>query len=45
MSHATVDWQEKVGNLNLNPNYDLAKDDYQARADIILQALDKNCDA
>jgi hypothetical protein len=39
MSHATVDWQDKIGELGLDPNYDLDKDDYQQRADIILQAI------
>ncbi len=40
MSSATVGWQDRVGNLDLDPNYKLDKDNYQARADIILKALE-----
>ncbi len=41
MSRSTVDWQQKIGELKLDPNYELAADDYGARADIILDALDQ----
>ena len=39
MSTATVNWQDRIGNLELDPNYELANEDYQTRADIILNAL------
>ena len=42
MSSATVNWQQLIGEMKLDPNYDLAKDDYKSRADIVLAALGKS---
>lgn len=42
MSLATVEWQQKIGALHLDPNYALAPEDYQSRADIILALLEKD---
>ena len=39
MSKATVEWQQIIGDLQLDPNNDLADDDYGPRADIVLAAL------
>ena len=39
MSRATVSWQQKIGDMKLDPDYTLADDDYGPRADRILAAL------
>ena len=40
MASATVEWQQKIGDLQLGPDYNLSDNDYGPRADIILAALD-----
>ena len=42
MSTSTVEWQHNIGSLNLDPNALLDPQDYGARADIILDALNKS---
>ncbi|MEP4291210.1 MAG: DUF1932 domain-containing protein, partial [Rhizobiaceae bacterium] len=39
MSKATVEWQQKIGEMQLDPNSELAPEDYGPRADIVLAAL------
>ena len=41
MASATVEWQQKIGDLQLDPDYNLSDNDYGPRADIILAALDE----
>ena len=40
MSTATIEWQQDIGERELDPNLDLGPEDYGARADIILAALE-----
>ena len=40
MSKSTVEWQQNIGERKLDPNMDLGPEDYGARADIILAALE-----
>ncbi|MEE9314155.1 MAG: DUF1932 domain-containing protein [Rhizobiaceae bacterium] len=40
MATATVNWQQDIGERNLDPDYSLADNDYGSRADIILTALE-----
>lgn len=42
MARSTVDWQQKIGEMKLDPDYDLASDDYATRADAILAALEQS---
>ena len=39
MSLATVEWQQRIGEMKLDPNLDLGPEDYRQRADIVLAAL------
>ena len=39
MSLATVEWQQRVGEMKLDPDLSLGPEDYRERADIVLGAL------
>ena len=36
-----IEWQQNIGERELDPNLDLGPEDYGARADIILAALEE----
>jgi 3-hydroxyisobutyrate dehydrogenase-like beta-hydroxyacid dehydrogenase len=39
MSSATVEWQQRIGEMKLDPDMSLGPEDYRQRADIVLAAL------
>ncbi|MEP0940599.1 MAG: DUF1932 domain-containing protein [Rhizobiaceae bacterium] len=41
MSSATVEWQQRIGEMKLDPNLNLGPEDYRQRADIVLAALEE----